>query len=44
MSEAIVSAMSPNLVRLERFADCGHGTYRDQPKQTEAVLRDFLAP
>lgn len=43
MSEAIVSAMSPNLVRIERLADCGHATYHDQSQHTEAVLRDFLA-
>jgi pimeloyl-ACP methyl ester carboxylesterase len=43
MSEAIVSAMRPNLVRFERFVDCGHGTFRDQPERTEGVLRDFLA-
>ncbi len=28
--------------RLERIADCGHGTYRDQPDRTETVLREFL--
>ncbi len=43
MSEEIVSAMSPNLVRFERFVHCGHGTYFDQPERTEEVLRDFLA-
>jgi proline iminopeptidase len=43
MSEEIVAAMSPNLVRFERFVDCGHGTFLDQPERTEAVLRDFLA-
>jgi pimeloyl-ACP methyl ester carboxylesterase len=43
MSEAIVCAMSPSLVRFERFVDCGHGTHLDQPARTETVLREFLA-
>jgi pimeloyl-ACP methyl ester carboxylesterase len=43
MSEEIVSAMAPNLVRFERFYDCGHGIFRDQPERAEVVLRDFLA-
>jgi len=43
MSETIVSLLSPELARLERFADCGHGTYLDQPESTEAALRDFLS-
>jgi pimeloyl-ACP methyl ester carboxylesterase len=42
-AEEIASLLPPGLGRLERFADCGHGTYRDQPERTEAVLRAFLA-
>ena len=42
MSELIVSHLRPDLVRFERFEDCGHGTYRDEPDRTEAVLREFL--
>jgi proline iminopeptidase len=43
MSELIVSSLPPGRARLERFADCGHGTYRDQPEATESALREFLA-
>ena len=43
MSELIVSHLRTDLVRFERFGDCGHGTYRDEPDRTEAVLREFLA-
>jgi len=42
-SEEIVALLTSAPVRFERFADCGHGTYRDQPERTEAFLRDFLA-
>jgi proline iminopeptidase len=41
--EEIVGALHPSVVRYELFADCGHGTYRDQPDHTEQVLREFLA-
>jgi proline iminopeptidase len=39
----IAAALPPALARFERFAGCGHGVYRDDPKRTLAVLRDFLA-
>lgn len=39
----IASSLPPALVRFERFPGCGHGVYRDDPKRTLAVLRDFLA-
>jgi proline iminopeptidase len=42
--QEIVEKLDPSIVRFELFDDCGHGTYRDQPDRTEAVLRDFLAP
>jgi proline iminopeptidase len=42
LSEVIVSSLPSQLVQFERFNDCGHGTYRDQPELTEAVLRNFL--
>jgi proline iminopeptidase len=41
--EEIVAALPPAGVRFRLLSDCGHGTYRDQPEQTEAILRDFLA-
>ena len=39
----IAAALPPGLVRFERFPACGHGTYRDAPARTFAVLREFLA-
>lgn len=42
-AEEILELLPPGVGRLERFAECGHGTYRDQPERTEAVLRAFLA-
>jgi proline iminopeptidase len=42
-AEEIVSLLPEGVGRLVRFADCGHGTYRDQPEATERALREFLA-
>jgi proline iminopeptidase len=42
-SEDIVAALPPSLVRFERFAGCGHGTFRDAPERTFALLRELLA-
>jgi pimeloyl-ACP methyl ester carboxylesterase len=39
----IAAAMRQDLVRLERFADAGHGVYRDRPGEFFRVLRDFIA-
>jgi proline iminopeptidase len=41
--EEIAAAMRPDLVRLERFADAGHGVYRDRPEEFFRVLRNFIA-
>ena len=41
-SGAIVAALPPEIVRFERFADCGHGVVRDAPERHFAVLRDFI--
>lgn len=41
-AEEILRLLPDGLARLVRFADCGHGTFRDQPDRTEAVLREFL--
>ncbi len=43
-SEEILSLLADGLGRLEVFDDCGHGSFRDQPDATEAVVREFLAP
>ena len=42
-SETIVAHLPQELVRFERFADCGHGVVRDAPERHFEVLRDFLA-
>lgn len=41
-AELIASLIPDGLVRLERFADCGHGTHRDQSQATEQAIRSFL--
>ena len=41
-SQEIAKAIGTN-ARLEIFADCGHGVHRDNPKQAEKVIREFLA-
>jgi proline iminopeptidase len=42
-AQEIVALLPAGLGRLVRLADCGHGTYRDQPEATERALREFLA-
>ncbi len=42
-AEEIVAGLPAHLVRFERFAECGHGSYRDQPERTFAIIREFLA-
>jgi pimeloyl-ACP methyl ester carboxylesterase len=41
--EDIAVALRPDQVRLERFANAGHGVYRDRPGAFSRVLRDFVA-
>ena len=41
-SETIAACLPPHLVRLERFPDCGHGVFGDDPERAFAVLRDFI--
>jgi len=41
--EEIAAAMRPDQVRLVRFADAGHGVYRDRPGELFPLLRDFIA-
>jgi proline iminopeptidase len=43
MAEHIVASLKSSRVRAERLNDCGHGTHRDQPALTEALLREFLS-
>ena len=39
--EELVAALPQELVRYERFADVGHGVFRDRP-ETVSLLREFL--
>lgn len=39
----IAAAIAPELVTFHRFADCGHGAYRDRPEDTMPILREFIA-
>ena len=40
-SEEIASCLPPELVRFERFPNCGHGVFRDGPRGYD-VIRDFI--
>jgi pimeloyl-ACP methyl ester carboxylesterase len=41
--EEIAAAMRPDLVKLVRFANAGHGVFRDRPEAFFRELRDFIA-
>ena len=41
-SEDIVAALPSHLTRFERFADAGHGVWRDQPEPAFRSIRAFL--
>lgn len=41
-AEDIVNALPPNLVQFVRFSKCGHGVFRDKPKECFEILRDFI--
>ena len=41
-SETLVAALPPGLVQFERFTECGHGVFGDQPGRALAVLRTFM--
>jgi proline iminopeptidase len=38
----ITAAVPDPLVRFERFENCGHGVFRDQPERAFSVLREFI--
>jgi pimeloyl-ACP methyl ester carboxylesterase len=40
--EDIAAAITPDLVRLERFGGAGHCVYRDRPEAFFSLLRDFI--
>jgi len=39
----IAAALPPELAEFHRFADCGHGAYRDAPERALPILRAFVA-
>jgi proline iminopeptidase len=41
-SEEIAAAIDPRLVRFERFEDCGHGVWQDDPGRAFALIEEFL--
>lgn len=41
-AQDMAAALPPHLVQFERFADAGHGVWRDQPEAALAVLRRFV--
>jgi pimeloyl-ACP methyl ester carboxylesterase len=41
-SETIAAHLPAQLVRFERFGDCGHGVAHDQPGRHFEVLREFI--
>jgi len=41
-AQDIVAALPPQWVRFERFANAGHGAWRDDPEAAIAVLRRFI--
>jgi pimeloyl-ACP methyl ester carboxylesterase len=40
--EDIAAALPADRVEFHRFADCGHGAYRDWPDRAIPILRDFV--
>jgi proline iminopeptidase len=41
-AQEIAAALPPEWVRFERFANVGHGAWRDDPAAAFAVLRRFI--
>ncbi|MBL8334513.1 MAG: alpha/beta hydrolase, partial [Rubrivivax sp.] len=41
-AEEIVAALPPQWVRFQRFANTGHGAWRDRPDEALAALRAFI--
>ncbi len=39
----IVAALSNAPVRFERFVECGHGVFPDQPERCALIIREFVA-
>lgn len=41
-SETIAASLRPDIVRFERFADCGHGIVGDHPEAAFRAIRNFI--
>jgi pimeloyl-ACP methyl ester carboxylesterase len=41
-SERIAASLPPDLVRFERFTDCGHGVVPDEPEKALGRVREFI--
>jgi proline iminopeptidase len=41
-SETIAAHLPAHLVRLERFAGCGHGVHADDPERAFRIMREFI--
>jgi len=41
-SERIAASLPPDLVRFERFTDCGHGVVPDDPEKALGRVREFI--
>jgi len=40
--QELAEAIAGNLVRFERFAEAGHGVFRDSPERALKSLREFI--
>ena len=40
--EDIAAAIPQQFVRFERFANAGHGAYRDDPDAVFPIIREFI--
>jgi len=41
-AQDIAGRIAPNLLRFERFANAGHGVFRDSPEKALQVIREFI--
>jgi pimeloyl-ACP methyl ester carboxylesterase len=41
-SDELAASLPPHLVRVERFAACGHGVHIDEPERAFALYREFI--
>jgi pimeloyl-ACP methyl ester carboxylesterase len=42
-AQDMADGINPSLLRFERFANAGHGVYRDVPEDALRVIREFIA-